>query len=112
PSPRHGRRARDRATERVEGRRAGFPPARRVGLVANPRSEMARQDGDDEEGPKREVVLRISHPQRMEWLREEEIVDQDAQDRGEDRWVEPPPPRTQQDRRQEEHAGVPQWQDR
>src|SRR5262245_66054494 len=73
-----GRRARDRATERVEGRRASLPPARRVSLVANPRSEMARQDGDDEEGPERKVVLRISHPQRMEWFREEEIVDQDA----------------------------------
>jgi hypothetical protein len=103
-----GRRARDRTAERIERRGSGFSPARRGSLVANPGGEMARQDGNDEEGPEREIVLRIRHPQRVERLREEEVVRQDAEEGGEDRWLEAAYHRAQQYRREEEHAGIPQ----
>src|SRR4029450_12854110 len=100
-----GRRARDRTAERIERRGSGFSAARRGGLVANPRGEMARQDGNDEKGPEREIVLRIRHPQRVERLREEEIVRQDAEEGGEDRRVEAAPERAQQGRRQGKGGG-------
>ena len=105
-----GRRAGDRTAEGIERCCAGFAAARSVGLITYPGGQMARQDGDDEEGPEREVVLRVRHPQRVEGLREEEIVDQDAQHGGEDRCLEATHHGAQQDGGEEEHAGIPQRQ--
>jgi hypothetical protein len=46
----------------------------------------------------------------VERLCEEEVVRQDAEEGGEDRWLEAAYHRAQQYRREEEHAGIPQRQ--
>jgi hypothetical protein len=72
-----------------EGRRATLAAASRLGLLPDPRGEIAGEDGDQEEHEQRQQVLRLRDREGEARFDEEEVVDHEPQQRGEDRRAEP-----------------------